>query len=228
MDQKNSFRQSSIRGTIIVISVCVVMFLLECVMGGSQNTTTLMRLGAMNNIAVAVAHQWWRLFTAQFLHIGVWHLVTNIVMIYYMGTLIEPSLGLTRFLTIYLLSGIGGNLFSFAFGSDTSVSAGASTALFGLFGAVVALGLRHRDNPTAAFAARQAFVLALINLAIDLFLPNIDIWGHLGGLVFGFLLEFLLADRFFKKVNPKIFSVVLAILIFLVVVTVRLGMVINY
>lgn len=228
MDKKKFTQYRPILGTIIVISVCVIMFIIECVMGGSQNTTTLIRLGAMNNLAVAEAHQWWRLFTAQFLHIGVWHLVTNIVMIYYMGALIEPTLGFVRFLAIYLLSGVGGNLFSFAFGGDNAVSAGASTALFGLFGAVIAIGFKYRQNPAASYAARQSLVLAVINLGIDIFLPNIDIWGHIGGLVFGFLLAIMLGDSSKNKVNPKVFFVALAFMIFLVVITLRQGMVINY
>ena len=156
--------------TFVLVFICIAMFLVETFMGGSENTATLVKLGAMNNYAVVAGHQWWRLITAQFLHIGIWHLVSNIVMIYYMGLIIEPILGHWRFLLIYLLSGVGGNLLSLAFGSDKSIGAGASTALFGLFGAVIALGIRHRSSPAVAYVGRQALVLAVLNLIIDIFL----------------------------------------------------------
>lgn len=209
--------------TLGLVVVCIATFILETFMGGSQNIATLVKLGAMSNYAVVAAGQWWRLFTAQFLHIGIWHLVSNLVMIYYMGTLLEPLLGHFKFLIIYLLSGIGGNLMSLAFGSDKSISAGASTALFGLFGSVLALGLVYH-HPFIAYLARQALVLALINLGIDLFLPNIDIFGHLGGLIAGFLVTGLIE----KDARTKIRITCAALLLVSVVFCIRQGMVINF
>lgn len=214
--------------TIILVALCVLVFLLETFMGGSENNATLLNLGAMNNYLVIVKKQWWRLFTAQFLHIGILHLVSNIVMIYYMGMMTERMLGHFTFLLVYLLSGVGGNLLSLAFGKDNSIGAGASTALFGLFGAVIALGLRHRDNPAIAYVARQALILAILNLGIDLFLPGIDTLGHLGGLISGFLLAFIFNDQLGNKISNKTRIVALAVLIFYVVFTIRQGMVISF
>lgn len=210
--------------TLGLVVICIVVFLLEIFQGGSQNIATLVKMGAMSNYAVVGAGQWWRLFTAQFLHIGVWHLVSNLVMIYYMGTLLEPMVGHLRFLIIYLLSGVGGNLLGLAFGSDKSISAGASTALFGLFGAVIALSLVHQHNPFIAFLARQSLVLALINLGIDIFLPYIDIYGHLGGLIAGFLITGIIE----KGAQAKIRVICGAVLIIGVIFCVRQGMVINF
>ena len=182
----------------------------------------------MSNYAVVVGHQWWRLFTAQFLHIGVMHLVSNAVIIYYMGQYIEPIMGHTRFLVTYLLAGMGGNLMSLALSFDRGLSAGASTALFGLFGAMTAIGLRNIHNPMISYLGRQAFVLALINLALDIFVPGIDIWGHIGGLIVGFLLAIIMGDRVMRTYNPKWRILASAVLIFYVVWTVRTGMVINF
>lgn len=214
--------------TLIIVFICIAMFIVETLMGGSQSTTVLVKLGAMNNYAVVAGHQWWRLFTAQFLHIGIWHLVSNIVMIYYMGLIIEPLFGHWRFLLIYFISGIGGNLLSLAFGSDQSISAGASTALFGLFGAVITLGIKYRSNQGISYIARQALALAVINLLIDIFLPNIDIYGHIGGLITGFIMAFILGDKSKQMNNPKIRVLAGAVLILYVVLTVRQGMVINF
>ena len=197
-------------------------------MGGSENNYTLMKMGAMSSYAVVAGNQWRRLFTAQFLHIGVLHLVSNAVIIYYMGQYMEPMLGHLRFLLVYLLSGIGGNLLSLAFGSDKVISAGASTALFGLFGAMTAIGLRNMKNPMISYLGRQAFVLAIVNIALDLFAPNIDIQGHIGGFVAGFLLAIIVGDRTMRKYNPKWRVVAAAVLIVYVVWTVRLGMVVKF
>ena len=214
--------------TIALVFICIIMFIVETVAGGSENLTTLLKFGAMNDVAVAAGHQWWRLFTAQFLHIGIWHLVSNIVMIYYMGMIIEPILGHSRFLFVYLLSGVGGNLLSFALGNDKTIAAGASTALFGLFGAVLSLAMMHRNNPFIVYAGKQAFVLAVINLFLDLFMPNIDIFGHLGGLISGALLTIIFGDKTGKKISNKVRFIVLAITVIYIIWTIRQGMVISF
>lgn len=214
--------------TIALVFICIIMFIVETVAGGSENLTTLLKFGAMNDVAVAAGHQWWRLFTAQFLHIGIWHLVSNIVMIYYMGMIIEPIFSHWRFLFVYLLSGVGGNLLSFALGNDKTIAAGASTALFGLFGAVLSLAMMHRNNPFIVYAGKQAFVLAVINLFLDLFMPNIDIFGHLGGLISGALLTIIFGDKTGKKISNKVRFIVLAITVIYIIWTIRQGMVISF
>ncbi|TSO26570.1 rhomboid family intramembrane serine protease [Lactobacillus sp. LL6] len=226
MNRKINFTDTYVTFGILVVLLAV--FIGEIFMGGSENSYTLMKMGAMQNYAVIAGHQWWRLFTAQFLHIGVLHLVSNAVIIYYMGQYMEPMLGHLRFLVLYILSGIGGNLLSLAMGSDSVISAGASTALFGLFGAMTAIGLRNINNPVISYLGRQAFVLAIINIVLDLFAPNIDIQGHIGGFIAGFLLAIILGDRTMKKYNPKWRVLAMAGLIFYVVLTVRTGMVIKF
>lgn len=214
--------------TFGILLVLLVVFLGEVFLGGSENTQTLVRLGAMNNYAVVAGHQWWRLFTAQFLHIGIMHLLSNAVIIYYMGMYMEPMLGHWRFLAVYLLSGVGGNLLSLAWGSDRAISAGASTALFGLFGAMIAIGLRNLSNPLISYLGRQAFALALINLVLDIFMPNIDIQGHLGGLITGFLLAIILGDRTMRPYHIKGRIIAAALLLLYIVLTFRQGMVIDF
>lgn len=214
--------------TFGILLVLLLVFIAEIILGGSENASTLMKMGAMQNAVVVGAKQYWRLFTAQFLHMGIMHLVSNAVIIYYMGMYLEPMLGHWRFLLVYLLSGVGGNLLSLAWGSDKDISAGASTALFGLFGAMTAIGLRNLHNQTISYLGRQAFVLALINLGLDLFMPNIDIQGHLGGLITGFLLAVILGDRLLKKYNNKGRIIAAAVLLIYIVMTIRQGMIINY
>lgn len=224
-------RKLNLSDTFVTIGILVVLllvFIAEIVMGGSENNSTLLKLGAMSNYTVVVGGQWWRLFTAQFLHIGVLHLVSNAIIIYYMGMYMEPLLGHIRFLVIYLLSGVGGNLLSLALGNDFAISAGASTALFGLFGAMTAVGIHNRQNPVIAFLGRQAFALAIINLALDIFMPGIDIQGHIGGLITGFLIAVIIGDPGDKPYNTKWRVLAGAALVLYIVLTVRHGMVVNF
>lgn len=227
MQKLNTNRFSSTFVTNAILIVLFVVFIIETIMGGSTNINTLVRLGAMNNQLVTVEHQWWRLFTAQFLHIGWLHIASNAVMIYYIGQFMEPILGHWRFLGIYLLSGVGGNLLSYAYGSDSVVSAGASTALFGLFGVVIALYLANRSIPVVDYLGKQALALAIINLVLDLFASHIDILGHLGGLISGFLLGIIFGSIHLREYHHKLKVIAVVILIIYVVFCLHQGIVIS-
>lgn len=178
----------------------------------------------MFNPAVVMEGQWWRLFTAQFLHIGIMHIASNAIMIYYIGQYAEPVFGHWRFLLIYLLSGVGGSLLTLAFGNDQAISAGASTALFGLFGAMTCAGFKDKDNALLSFLGRQALALAVINLVLDVFMPDVDILGHLGGLITGALLAVILGDATYRGYGKGGRLLAAAALIVYVVLTLRLGM----
>lgn len=227
METSNSRKFSKNFVTLAILIVLFVVFLAETFMGGSENINTLIRMGGMNNQLVAIKGQWWRLFTAQFLHIGWLHIASNAVMIYYLGQFLEPLLGHWRFLGIYLLSGVGGNLLSFGLGSDVTVSAGASTSLFGLFGAVIAMYLANRQVPQMTYLGKQAIALAVINIVLDLFASGIDILGHIGGLVAGFLLTIILGSQYLRKYHNKIRVLAAVVLIIYVVFCVHQGMVIS-
>ena len=170
--------------TVVLIVINVLVFLWLTVNGGSTNTATLVTYGAKYTPLI-VAGQWWRLLTAGFLHIGIEHLVINMLTLYFLGLYLENILGSWRMLTVYLTSIIGGNLLS-AVVSSNSVSAGASTGIFGLFGAFIFLGAEFHDNPAIRQLAWQFLILVIFNLLADL-LPGIDMAGHVGGLLAGFL-----------------------------------------
>lgn len=158
-----------------MVGVCVLVYLLEELAGGATNSATLLNLGA-NYGPFVRAGQWWRVFTAAFLHIGLTHLFLNMMVLYYLGRTIEELTGHLRMAVIYLVSILMGNLVSVAV-QPVTISAGASTGIFGLFGAFLFMGSEFR----------QYLILVIINLVYDLIAPGIDIFGHLGGLVGGFL-----------------------------------------
>ena len=183
--------------TIMLIVINIAMYLLMTVAGGSTNLNILIEFGAKDNALIA-AGQFWRLFTPMFLHIGFQHIVLNMVTLYFLGMQIEYLFGPWRFLVIYLVSGICGNIASFAF--TPAISAGASTALFGLFGAYLMLGESFRNDPYIRTIAKQFLVLVVLNLLSDL-TGSIDLWGHLGGLMGGFLLGYIVGAPQIGKVE---------------------------
>ncbi|MGT2715692.1 rhomboid family protein [Streptococcus respiraculi] len=126
--------------------------------------------------------QLWRLVSPIFVHIGWEHFLFNSMTLYVFGYQLEEIFGSKRFFLLYFLSGIMGNIFVLFLTPDT-VAAGASTSLFGLFGAMVVLRYYSR-NPYLQLLGQRYIALLLINLALGFFNPEISLAGHVGG-VFG-------------------------------------------
>ncbi len=181
--------------TWILIGLIGVLFLVETLLGGSTQTEVLVRLGAKVTPLIA-AGEYWRLFTAMFLHVGPMHLFFNGYALLAVGTELERIFGWGRFTAIYLLSGLLGNLASYAFGSY--LAAGASGAIFGLIGALAAFFTLHRERLGAWGRARLANIALLI--AVNLFFgftqAGIDNLAHLGGLLSGLGLGWAMAPRY--------------------------------
>ena len=119
-----------------------------------------------------------RLFTAMFMHFGLIHLLFNMWALWILGRALESMFGPARFLAIYLVCGLGGNVAAYLF-QPGALSAGASTAIFGLF-AVLFVALRRPRLSTSS-----VLPVIVINLIFTLTVPGISIAGHLGGLVTG-------------------------------------------
>lgn len=179
--------------TYLLLGITTTVFLGMELTGGSENSLVLIRWGAMSREEILYLHDYWRFFTPMFLHIGWLHFAVNMVTLYYVGSQVENIYGHWRYLLIYLLSGIAGNVVSFTFGSTNSISAGASTALFGLFGAFVILGRHFRNNPAISFMVQRYATFIGINLIFNLFSSSVDIMGHIGGLLGGLLVASALA-----------------------------------
>jgi membrane associated rhomboid family serine protease len=127
-----------------------------------------------------IAHgEWYRLFTAMFLHYGVLHLLMNMYALWFLGRDIERVLGPLRFIGLYLLAGLGGNVAAYVFTAPNSMTAGASTAVFGLMAAIFVL--LKRLNLSIA----PILPVIVINVIFTFVASNISVAGHLGGLVVG-------------------------------------------
>jgi rhomboid protease GluP len=154
-------------------------------------------LGAKVNDLI-VQGQLWRLVTPIFLHVNIIHIGFNLYAVYIFGPTLEATYGRTRFILLYLLGGIAGNVASFYFSSANSV--GASTAIFGMVSAQGVLVFRNREffGAQSRPILMNVLLVAGINLLIGATIPGIDDWGHLGGLVGGFAFAWF-AGPLFKR-----------------------------
>ena len=144
------------------------------------------------NFGPATQHgEWWRLLTAQFIHFGPLHLVANMWALWDVGRLLERLLGRPRFLGVYLAAGAGGNLVALLVHGNQLVSAGASGAVFGLYGALIIFlcSERRRMDPLELrWMLSGSVVFVVLMFVVGLLVPGIDNAAHGGGLLFGALL----------------------------------------
>lgn len=175
--------------------------------GRTAYSSTVIEQGVANG-------DWYRLVTAMFLHFGIVHIAANMYVLYIVGPPLEQALGRLRFTVLYLVAGFGGSVASFLFSGTHEIAAGASGAIFGLFGAYYVVA-RRIGAQTGAIVG-----VIVLNIFISVAIPNIDIRAHLGGLVVGGILGAILAyaPRLHRgAVQAGGFAVVTAILVVIAV-----------
>ena len=175
--------------TYILIALNVAIYIYGAIVGGNALITgdnVVYQWGQVNLFVFEGAY--YQLFTSMFIHASIVHLAGNMLFLLIFGLRGEEMFSLPEFLSIYLIGGLVGNLLSLAFG-PIFISVGASGAIFALFGACVIYDRR---------AMRQSILGALV-FAFFLFFINsgegVNILAHLGGLVFGLLIGYLIASR---------------------------------
>jgi membrane associated rhomboid family serine protease len=144
-------------------------------------------------------HQIWRLLTAGFLHASLIHIGLNMLSLYFVGRSLEPAIGRTNFVAIYLASLLAGSFGALVFQPDVP-TLGASTAIFGIFGALIAVA---HARGISLMASGLGPILA-INLLFTLTVSNISIGGHLGGLVAGLLCGQVIIEVGERRRQPKL------------------------
>ena len=169
--------------TKVFLAIQIILFILMEIVGSSESSFTLSQFGAKDN-SLILNGEWWRFITPVFIHIGFLHLLMNSVALFYIGSEVEKIYGSFRFFLIYLFAGFTGVLGSFIF--STNLSAGASGAIFGCFGALLYFGTQKRKLFLRTMGT-SIIGLLIINLIFGFTMPGIDNAGHIGGLIGGFL-----------------------------------------
>lgn len=196
-EEQSLFQQGRPLVAYVLLAINILVFLFIELKADSTSVETLIAYGAKYNPAI-INGEWWRIVSSMFLHIGTLHLLMNMIALYYIGTAVERIYGHLRFTIIYFLAGIFGGFASFML--NPFVAAGASGAIFGLFGALLFFGVRHRQLFFRTMGWNLLFVIGL-NIAFGIFVPQVDNGAHMGGLVGGFIASVLVQLPKNKKIT---------------------------
>jgi len=198
--------------TVMILLINTGLFLATALHSGGQSSgfdmniggQTLLEFGAKYNPAIA-AGQWWRLITAGFLHGGLMHILMNSWVLFDLGAQTEESYGTSRFLVIYLFSTVTG--FGASYFWSPALSIGASAGIFGLIGAMIAMGIRDRSAYGAA--VRSLYTRwAVYGLMMGL-LPffAIDNAAHIGGIAGGFAIAYIAGTPGYSQTVERVWKI---------------------
>lgn len=209
--------------TPIIIGINVVLFLLMVITSMKAETImqpdneTLLTWGA-NFKPYTLDGQWWRLFTSIFEHIGIFHLVMNMYALLYAGIFLEPLLGRIRFTAAYIVTGLFASLASLWW-HDSSIGAGASGAIFGMYGVFLALLLTNLIEKTVRQQLLKSIgIFIALNIVIGISSGFVDNAAHLGGLISGFFIGFVLYFSLLQPFN-KMREAIVCLLLFIAIGT---------
>jgi len=194
--------------TKVLVAINVLVFVAELATGavsrsgglltGYGSAAAMHSMGALAPYDVIVRHEYWRMFTVMFLHWDVIHIAFNMWALWVAGTYLESAIGRAKFLVLYLVAGFAGSVLIVYAAPLAAETAGASGAIFGLFGALALYAFvnRNRDFASRAVLGNILFVIVL-NLAITFGFSGISWEGHVGGLIGGAVLmgAYLLGGR---------------------------------
>ena len=164
----------------------------------------MLRFGACYEPLIAEGHEYWRLFTACFMHFGMAHLVNNMLVLLALGDAVEPELGHMRYLFCYLLCGIGGNIFSTWYNlsiGEYVISAGASGAVFGVMGMLLWMVVRQ-GGAFSGMPLNRLILSIVLSIYLGTVDGGVDVAAHVGGLICGLALCMLLYHPG-RKVGPR-------------------------
>ncbi len=195
--------------TVTLIIINVLVFLLMYLLGnGSNDALTLIKFGAFQKDLI-LSGEYYRLITSAFLHIGLLHLLFNCYSLYVIGRQLESFLGKIKFLIVYLVSAVTGNLLSMLF--SNGVSAGASGAIFGLLGSLLYFGYNYRVYLGTVLRS-QIIPLIILNLLYGFIATGINNAAHIGGLIGGLLITMALGIKYKSKASQQVNGTILFII----------------
>ena len=180
--------------TALFILLNILIFLAVDFTGGSENTVHMIECGAAYPPLILENGEIYRLFTCMFLHFGISHLANNMLVLFVLGQRLEPVVGKIKFILIYLLGGLGGNVISLLADvkkNEYAISAGASGAVFAVMGAMIYVVIWSHGQ-LQDISTRQILIMAAFSLYFGFTSTGVDNAAHVGGMIMGFLLAVLL------------------------------------
>jgi membrane associated rhomboid family serine protease len=196
-DRPGRLRHAPIVGIFILLNI--VAFCIELWRGALTDPATLHRLGALDFFAVINKGEFWRLFTALFLHYNLLHLVFNLFALYVLGPSLERTIGAVRFAACYLIAGIGSTggvvLLTLLKIVRPAELVGASGCVMGIVGAWAGFLVRHRHAWQAKQRLLNILLIIAIQILFDISTPQVSTSAHLCGLVTGFVIGLVVAPK---------------------------------
>jgi membrane associated rhomboid family serine protease len=204
--------------TNVLIAICVGVYVIGVALSGAGSVIegatekVMVRLGAEQPFLVA-SGQYWRLFTSIFLHFGILHLALNMYALFIIGNVVESELGRIRYLALFLVTGWFSSAIAYWLtpplvavqgGLTLQISAGASGAIFGLFGVFLAYNYRRRHLAFYANRMRQMLMLIVLNIVFTFAIPGISWQAHVGGLVAGLIAGYAALDGFGPRISRTV------------------------
>jgi rhomboid protease GluP len=190
-DEQVMGNSQKFKPTIILIALNVAFYIYTSAVGGdflSTSTNMLWTYGQVN-VQVIYSGYYYQIFTSLFVHADIMHIVGNMLFLLIFGLRGEEMFSLPEFFSIYFLGGLTGNLLSLFLLPVETISVGASGAIFSMFGASV-IYARRSFSQSIIGALVYAFFLLLISSG-----PGVNVFAHIGGLLAGLLIGYLLATR---------------------------------
>jgi rhomboid protease GluP len=206
--------------TPLIVNLNILIFLLMVISGVHiilPDNESLINWGA-NFRPITLEGQWWRLLTSCFLHIGIFHLLMNLYALIYIGLLLEPQLGRTRFISAYILSGIGGSAASL-YWHELTISAGASGAIFGMYGVFLAMLTTNLIEKSARKTLLTSILVFVGYNLLNGLKGGIDNAAHIGGLITGIIIGYSFYPSLTKPQELNLKYLTVALLTVLVVST---------
>lgn len=194
MNELTAFLKTRKKANLTIVAINVLVFVIFSIIGNTEDAQFMLAHGACFAPLVEEGEVY-RLFTAMFLHFGVEHLIGNMLLLIFLGDTLERVVGPVRYLIIYLLGGLGGNVLSCYIAirqKNYAVSAGASGALFAVIGALVYLVLRKKGD-VEEISGKRLLLMAGLSIAQGFTASGIDGYAHIGGFLCGMLLSAFVA-----------------------------------
>ena len=180
--------------TAAFVIINVLVYLILEIGGDTEEAYYMLEHGAIYPTRIAEYGEYWRLLTATFMHFGFMHLFNNMIILITAGQILEQAIGHWKYLFLYILAGIGGSTLSYLqmlYSGEYAVVAGASGAIFGIIGALLWIVIVHKGR-YKTLTGKGLLIMIALCLYYGISSGGVDNWGHIGGLLGGFVLGLLL------------------------------------